>query len=233
MSKKLIASMLVVTTLFVCVFAACQKKEEDDRQYIAKNEYPFVTDENGEKVYNENGEFIVYVTDENGRKVKDKNGEYETVNQQFQPIEDKGVFEDYGYKIKLPSGWKVNDDAGSFINKAKKQEVQIDAVNKDYSEYYRLNKDLYKQLKDQKGVVSIKWEEDVEISKDCKDVVRFTMVTEDQAVVMYFYKNNNNLYKVLFRAEKPDTIIEDSMEICKAITYKPFEYFPVITTEAE
>ena len=50
---------------------------------------------------------------------------------------------------------------------------------------------------------------------------------------MYFYKNNNNLYKVLFRAEKADTIIEDSMEICKAITYKPFEYYPVITTEAE
>lgn len=232
MSKKIIAGMAAVTLLFVGVFAACQKEEEEEkRTYIEKNEYPFVTDENGEKLYNENGEFIVYVTDENGKKVKDKNGEYETVNQQFQPIEDKGVFEDYGYKIKLPAGWSVADDAGSFVNKVKKQEVQIDAVDKSYEEYYKLSKDLYKQLKGQKGVTSIEWKEDIEISKDCKDVVRFTMITDDQAVVMYFYKNNKNLYKVLFKAEKADKINEDSMEICQAITYKPFEYFPTVTEE--
>ena len=47
MSKKIIAVLVVLTVLFMTVFAACNS-EEKEKIYVEKDEYDFVTDENGE-----------------------------------------------------------------------------------------------------------------------------------------------------------------------------------------
>lgn len=217
--------MVALTILFVCVFAACNKDKDEDRAYIDNDEYNFVTDENGSRVYSDDGEFIVYETDEDGKTVTNAKGEAVTFDQIFQPIDDDGVYEEYGYKIKLPEDWKATDQTGVFENKEKHQKLEISVVNKTYDDYYKFNKDVYDQLKEQKNVV-VKWEEDVTISEKCKNCVRFSMTTEEGTVVMYFFTNSENTYKFMFSAEKADNAIEDSLAICRAVSYKPYKYYP-------
>ena len=87
MSKKIIAILAVITILFVCVFAACEKKDKEDL-YKDADEFLFVTDENGDKVLSDDGRLIVYVTDEDGKRQKQPDGEYVTREREFEPIID-------------------------------------------------------------------------------------------------------------------------------------------------
>ncbi len=251
MNKKLIAAMLAFTALFVCVFAACNDKddeeERDTRPYIEADEYEFVTDENGNKVLDENGEFVVYATDENSKRVTDENGENVTQSQLFQAYKDGDKYEDYGYSIKLPEGWNSTNEQGVFENAEKKQNIDITIVNKSYGDYFIDNYNVYVSLdkmiseKDEsvKNIKSVKWEDDIEFSKETKGAVRFTMVTNDGTTVMYFFENSNNLYKILFHSPDAETAVKDSLAICNAITYKPYQYyvsngdFDVTTDKAE
>lgn len=225
MSKKLIAAMVALTILFVCVFAACNKDKDEDRAYIENDEYDFVTDENGSRVYGENGEFLVYATDEDGEHVTKENGEKETLGQPFQPVDDDGVYEEYGYKIVLPDGWKSTDQTGVFANKEKEQQFEVSVVKKSYDDYYKFNKDTYKTLGGQEDI-KVTWEDDVKLSDECNGTVRFTMEKEDTTVVMYFFENSGNTYKFMFSTENKDTAVEDSLAICKAVSYKPYQYYP-------
>lgn len=225
MSKKLIAAMVALTILFVCVFAACNKDKDENRPYIEKDEYEFVTDEDGSRVYSEDGEFLVYATDDKGKQVTNENGEKETLRQPFQPVDDDGVYEEYGYKMTLPEGWKATDQTGVFTNKEKTQQLEISAVNQSYQEYYTFNKNTYKQLSEQEGV-SVTWEDDVKFSDKCENVVRFTMSTEKGTTVMYFFTNSENTYKLMFSTTDKENAVKDSLDICKAISYKPYKYFP-------
>ncbi len=249
MSKKLIAAMLALTTVFVCVFAACNKDKDDDerdtRPYIENDEYEFVTDENGEKVLNEDGEFVVYATEENGKIVTDENGENVTRNQLFQAFQNDDTFEDYGYKIKLPEGWEPTTQQGCFENAEKNQKVDISIVNKSYSDYLIDNYNVYSSLnemienkdEDVKDIKSVKWEEDIDFSEEAEGAVRFTLVTAEGTTVMYFFENSNNLYKILFHSPDSATAVEDSLLICKSMSYKPYQYYiqdgDLDTTKAE
>ena len=112
MSKKIIAILTVATILFVCIFAACEKKE---KPYMDADDIDAITNENGEFELAEDGQYIVYVTDEDGKKVTDKNGEFETEVQQFVPTMKKGVIEDYGFKLKIPKGWKITEEGNVFF----------------------------------------------------------------------------------------------------------------------
>ncbi len=227
MSKKLIAAMLALTAVFVCIFAACNKdkEEKEKRPYIDNDEYEFVTDENGNRVLDENGEYVIYATDEDGKRVTNENGENVTVLQQFKPIQDGNVFEEYGYKITLPEGWSSTEETGAFENKEKSQSFEISVVNYKYPDYYSNNLDFYQQLsKNEK--LKVDWTEEVEISKDYNGLVRFTMETEEEMAIMYFFSNNSNTYKILFSAKKGDSdAIKDTETVLKAITYKPFNYY--------
>lgn len=230
MSKKLIAAMMALTILFVCIFAACNKDKDEDRAYIENDEYEFVTDENGSRVYNEDGEFLVYATDEDGKQVTKENGEKETLAQPFQPVDDKGTYEEYGYKITLPEGWKSTDKTGTFANKEKEQQFEITVVNKTYDDYYKFNKDTYKTLDGQEGI-KLTWKDDVKLSDECKGTVRFTMEKDDTIVVMYFFENSGNTYKFLFSSKDKETAIDDSIVIAKAVSYKPYQYYPELETD--
>ena len=121
MSKKIIAVLLVATVVFMCAFAACGKNEENDGVYVKNEELNFVTDESGNKVLDYDGRLIVYATDKDGEKVTNSKGEYETLAQEFQPIEDDGVVEDLGFMFEIPEGWKSTDTFGVFENEKAKQ----------------------------------------------------------------------------------------------------------------
>ncbi len=237
MSKKIIATLLVATMLFVCIFAACNKnknEDEDDttRIYGDATEYNFVTDEDGNRVYSPDGEFIVYVTDEDGKLVTNADGVPESQIQQFVPIVEDNKAEYYGYSIDLPEGWTVDSTkSGSFINEKKGQRVSVTAVNETYDDYYKSNKETYDKFSSANGV-TVTWEENYDLGEGCGKVVRFTLKTGDGMNVMYFFVNNNNLYKILFEATDPATAVADSEAICAAVSYKPYQYFEIDVTNA-
>ncbi len=237
MSKKIIAALLVATMLFICVFAACNKNkndEEDDttRLYGDATEYNFVTDEEGNRVLTPDGEFVVYVTDEDGKQVTNAEGVPESMVQQFVPIFEDNKAEYYGYSINLPEGWEVDSTkSGSFINEAKQQKVSITAINETYADYYESNKDAYEKFS-KTSDLTVTWEENYNLGEGCGKVVRFTLKSENGMNVMYFFVNNNNLYKILFEAVDPATAVADSEAICAAVSYKPYQYFEIDVTDA-
>ncbi len=240
MSKKIIAVLLVATILFMFAFAACNKTKQEDEEdettkiYADVSDYNYVTDENGERVLSPEGEMLVYVTNEDGEKVTNKNGVPETLAQAFVPILEDDKAEYYGYSITLPEGWSVDETmSGGFINEKKKQRVDITAINKTYDEYYEASKKMYESLAKEPGA-TVTWDENFDLGKDCAKVVRFTLKTETQMNVMYFFVNNDNLYKILFEAADPATAVADSEAICAAVSYKPYQYFDIeVTDEAD
>lgn len=232
MTKKIIAVIVIVTVLFVSVFAACNKKS-DDGVYVKNKDINFVTDENGNKVLSDDGELLVYATDEHGKRIKNANGEYETLIQEFQPIEDDGVVEDYGFTFTLPKGWKSTSEFGKFINSSKNQSVQINIVQFTYGDYYQYNKNFYDQMTSLSDDIRLNWEDNVDLGTGFNKVCRFTMTVEGQVSILYFFENSNNVYKVLFNAQNPEdlnTAISDSEAICKAMAFKPYTYYPDVTS---
>lgn len=230
MNKKIIAVLLVATVLFMCVFAACNKQEEDGI-YVKNKDINFVTDENGEKILDSDGRIIVYATDEHGKKIKDDNGEYVTQAQEFQPIEDDGVIEDLGFFFELPEGWKSTNQFGVYVNKDKTRTFEITILEKLYEDYYESTKEDYKELSKLEGVEAT-WNEDVDLGEDFRGLCRFTMATKDGVIVMYIFENSRNLYKIRYVAEEnTDTIIAESEEMLKAMTFKPYAYYTDITAK--
>ncbi len=229
LSKRIIAILAVVTIVFVCVFAACGKQ---DGVYADEKDFEFVTDENGEKVLAENGQFVVYATDENGKYVTDINGEKETMLQQFQPLENDGVIEDYGFKLTLPDGWKVNEsEFGKFENKKNKQNCEISIVKYYYSDYYDMNKSFYNKLVKEKEAVT--WEDNIALGETFENTCRFTVKKDGNASIMYFFENSGNVYKVLFSGTDSDTFIADTEAFCKSMEFKNVQYYDDITSMSE
>lgn len=235
MNKKIIAVMIAATLLFVGVFAACNNNEDSDdsaKLYLEGNEYPFLTDDAGNKLLDENGEFIVYQTDADGDYIINEYGDRVTIPQAFQPYSEGNKIEEYGYRIYLPENWTISDSkAGTFVNKETNDEVSISVYDKTYQDAYTSNFNTYKSLLEY-DEVAVTWEENVEdLGEECQGVVRFTMKAAEGMNVLYIFKNHGNIYKILFESANPDTAVSESVEICKAISYKPYDYFEPITDE--
>ena len=228
MTKRIIALMAVATIVFVCTFAACGKDEIN--VYADNKDFDFVTDENGQKVLSDDGEFIVYVTDEKGKRVTDSNKEEQTMFEQFVPLENDGVVENYGYIFTLPEGWKTDTaDAGKFINKDKEAEASIGVVKYFYDDYYQLNKDTYETLKKELGEDAVKWEEEVDILPEAEKTCRFIMEKDGAMSILVFFVNSGNVYKILYNTTSVDSGVYDCEIFCKAITFKAFQYYDDIT----
>lgn len=231
MSKKIIAVIAVVTILFVCVFAGCEKKESI---YSSNDDFELVTDVNGEKVLGDNGELLVYVTDEKGEHVTEDSGEKVTQGKQFEPIKNGDVVEDYGFKVTLPDGWDVDESkVNAFVNKSKDESCEIVVVKYFYDDYYNANKDMFEKL--QSNDIEVTWEDDVDLGKAYKKACRFTMKTEDGMSVLYFFENAGNVYKVLFESVgvEEKAFIVDTVEFCKAMNFKNFTYYSDITEASD
>ena len=108
MQKKIIAAAALVLALTL-LFVACGKGPT----IVTKegNEYPLMTDAEGNTVVNENGDLVIYVTDENGKYVEDANGEPQTNAVTFpDQIVDGKTIETSLYTWTLPDGWNFDDD---------------------------------------------------------------------------------------------------------------------------
>lgn len=234
MNKKIIAVMIAATLIFVGVFAACNNNEENQppKLYIEGDEYPFITDADGNKELDENGEFIVFHTDEDGDYAKDDKGNRLTNIQPFEPLSEKNVVEQYGYKITLPENWVIDESKlGAFKNKKTGDAFSIVIHDKSYQDVYESNFDTYEKLLDY-DQVTLTWEENVEDLGDaCEGVVRFTMKNEEGMNILYFFRNHGNIYKILYESKNPQTAIADSVALCNTISYKPFDYYPPVTDE--
>lgn len=237
MSKKMIAAIISLTLVFVFVFAACNGNNIFSQEpsttvntvYDVANGKPYVTDENGNRVYTPDGEAILYVTNKDGSIVTRADGVPESIAEPFEPISEEGKVEYYGYKVVLPEGWEITDEPNRFINTEAKHYVMISVIDKTYDEYYEAQRNTYDTLIAEDPQCA-SWAEDVSIGSGCIKVVRFTVRLDNAMNVMYFFENSGNLYKILFQSENADKAIEDSLTFCQAITYKPYLYHPEETT---
>ncbi len=238
MSKKLIAVMIAFALVFVGVFAACNNNEDEEetrapeKLYIEDDELPFLEDESGEKILNEYGEFIVFATDEDGKYKHDDRGNRVTMVEPFQAYSKDNYVEDYGYRITLPENWVIDEAKfGAFINKETGDRVSIVIHDKSYQDVYESNFDTYEKLL-AFDEVKVTWEENVEaLGEECEGVVRFTMSNSEGMNVLYIFRNHGNIYKILFESKNPGTAVSESVAICKAISFKPFDYFEPVTDE--
>lgn len=227
MSRKIIAVLMIATILFVCVFAACDKKND---LYIDDKEYDFVTDENGEMVLDDEGRFIVYSKDENGEDITNESGERVTEARPFEALENDGVVEDYGYKITLSKGWKSTENAGEFENGSNKQKVKIKALKTTYYEYRDKAFLIFEEV-EKKGAEAT-WENDLELGDDFKNIFRVTFADDEYIMVIYVFENSGNTYQIVFESPKTETAIDDSVAFCENIEFKPYTYYPELIAES-
>ncbi len=233
MSKKIIVVMIAITLLFLSVFAACNKNDDNDepKVYVDSDEYPFVTDENGEKLLDENGEFIVYVTDENGKFVKDENGEKVTGNQIFEPVSEGNKIEHYGYKIILPEKWTATPVDGDFVNKESGDLFRVNVTEESkYADNYLFAKDAYKKALSEEGVEVLLDENPEYLGVEFEDAFSLTIKNESGVYIVYTFKNSGNLYNIVYMSEDSTVTKEACIEMIKGISFKPYQYYEVITT---
>lgn len=128
MNKKIIAILLVFTLVITC-FVACQKKQLKTTTINGK-EYALVTDEDGNTMLNDENQFAILVTDENGEVQTNSDGEDQT---QWVKITGDVAFEDYlmgsNYKIAVLEGWTASPEAKIYKN---------DTDNKCYVQYAKV-----------------------------------------------------------------------------------------------
>ena len=182
------------------------------------------------KVLDENGEFVVYQTDADGDYVRNENGDRVTDIQPFEPLSEENVIKEYGYEINLPENWKIDENKlGGFVNEENNDVVSIVIHDKSYQDVYESNFETYEKLLAY-DEIAVTWEENVEDLGDaCEGVVRFTMKHAEGMNVLYFFRNAGNIYKILYESNNATTAVSDSVAICKAISYKPFDYFEPVT----
>lgn len=125
MYNKIIA-VACVLLLLIAALAACGRvptiTDEDG------NEYPLVTDEEGNTVVDGNGFLVVYATDDDGDYVTDENGDRQTAIVTFpEAISQKGSVETASYILTAPDGWEL-DQTGRILHK-KTGNAKIEVTN--------------------------------------------------------------------------------------------------------
>lgn len=227
MTKKFIAILTIATILFVCVFASCEKK---DGPYTDADDIDAITNENGEFELAEDGQYLVYVTDEDGKKVTDKNGEYETEVQQFVPTIKKGVIEDYGFKLKIPDGWKITEE-GNVFSRGSDETVEVRLVKKTYDEYYGQSKKIFDALAEEDIKCSIK--EDASLVEEADRAYKSFFYAENSVKVIVVFENHGNLYNITYEASQDKADLEAVNAFLENWTFKPFTYYPELTAVSE
>ena len=227
MSKKIIAILTVATILFVCIFAACEKKA---KPYMDADDIDAITNENGEFELAEDGQYIVYVTDEDGKKVTDKNGEFETEVQQFVPTIKKGVIEDYGFKLKIPKGWKITEE-GNIFSRGSDETVEVRLVKELYDPYFERADKLFGGLFKEGVKGSIK--EDASLVEGAERAFKVIFYNEETTYVSVVFENNGNVYCVAYQASPDKADLEAVNAFLENWEFKPFTYYPELTAVSE
>lgn len=224
MSKKLIAIITIATILFVFAFAACDKKDSDSDDSL------YVTDENGERVLADDGRFLVYETNADGEIVTDESGENVTEAQMFEPTLEDGVLEDYGFRLKIPEGWKVSKDENNvFVKKDKTVEIRL--VKKTYDDYIEYANKIYSILADEADV-KYTIEENANLVKGAEKVFRLIATFNGNDYITTVFLNNGNLYNVTLNTPEGEIDVADADAFLSNIEFKPYTYYPELTAES-
>lgn len=229
MNKKIIAVMIAATLLFVGVFAACNNdktEEEEPKVYVEGDEYPFVTDENGDKVLAEDGEFLVYHTDEDGDIVKDAQGNDITQKQVFEPVSENNRIEEYGYKVALPEGWVITTTKGRFVNEKTGDIFAIDPIKStNYTENYNVAKQLCDLAAEKENYTATLEEDITRFGEEFENMFCLSVSDGETSYIVYTFKNSGNLYCVSYQSNNPEASVATSDELMKCITFKPYQYY--------
>lgn len=120
MSKKIIAILLVFTLVITC-FVACQKQKYETTN-INGVDVLLYTDENGNTVINDDNQLVAVVTDREGEIITYENGEEQTYNIQISGswVGD-GIIRHKDYELVVPEGWR-----GTENNKIIKKDTEDD-----------------------------------------------------------------------------------------------------------
>jgi len=238
MKKRIVIFAMVTIIAVSVVFTACNKDVYTDPSSGEK--YILVTDENGEKVLNEDGELLVYVTDEDGKKVKDADGNYETEVHGFVgQIENNGVVEDYAYYFTLPDGWKTVSDRGEFQNKSLDAELEIKILEETMDECIAKIEKTYTALNEYKDKIEtdfivIKNEYDNE--KVGGKVYAITLKHAGEVRVTVAFENNGNTYQLDYSTTRDIAVEEaekETIDFINSIKFKSYTYYPDMTVSAE
>lgn len=227
MTKKLIAILTIATILFVCVFASCEKQKGP---YTQADDIDAITNENGEFELAEDGQYLVYVTDEDGKKVTDKNGEYETEVQQFTPTIKKGVIEDYGFKLKVPDGWKITEE-GNVFSRGSDETVEVRLVKELYDSYYERADKFFGGIFAEGIKGSI--EEDAGLIQGADRAFKVVFYAEETTYVSVAFENHGNVYCVAYEASADKADLEAVNAFLENWEFKPFTYYPELTAVSE
>lgn len=105
MNKKIIAILLVFTLVITC-FVACQKKKYETTN-VNGMDLLLYTDENGNTVINEDNQIIAVVTDSDGEIITYESGEEQTHYVQISgSFVNNGYIQEKNYKLAIPEGWE-------------------------------------------------------------------------------------------------------------------------------
>lgn len=124
MKNKAIATICVALVFITALFVACGK--DPTTTLSGGEEYPLVTNEEGNTVVNSQGQIVVYATDADKNYVTNANGERQTAAVTFpNVIASKNYLETANFKMVFPDGWTVDNSGIAFLNKNDKVSIKI------------------------------------------------------------------------------------------------------------
>ncbi len=219
--KKITVSVLALLLICGCLFAGCSKKGEYVNPATGEK-YDMVTDAEGNKVLSDDGELLVYAKDENGEYVTDESGEKVTQVQGFVgQIEEKGVVEDYAYKISTPDGWKYIGN-GTFENKSGNIKVDISILKKTMANYVENNKRVAEEVKKNGYECTF---EDVRFDAVGVDGKSFKIKSDEVDFSVAAFIMEGNLFQIRAVAENNGDTDSALDTFLSAITFKPYKYY--------
>lgn len=120
MNKKIIAILLVFTLVITC-FVACQKQKYETTKINGKDVL-LATDENGNTIINEDNQVVAVVTDSEGEIITYEDGEEQTyyIDLPATSIEGKG----YSFVLE-EDGWIYSEDFDAYLKEGQGKDVYI------------------------------------------------------------------------------------------------------------
>ncbi len=197
MSKKIIAVALAILTIAV-LFTGCSRYGK--KVEINGKEYIMVTDDEGNTVLNEEGNFLAVVTDEDGKVIMNDDGEEpQTYVIQMSDHMTDDYIQGKNYKITAPKGWTPD-----LLNRVAKDGTD----DKCYVQYAKVS-DLGEQTNTDGEKVNVTFKSYVE-----------TINTQNAAIILAFEQEG---YKVETKSNKETLVLEDVEIPCEVQVFKIFD----------
>ncbi len=196
MNKKIIAVALAILTI-ATIFTGCSKHGK--KVELNGKEYIMVTDEEGNTVLNDEGNFLAVVTDEDGKVIKGDDDEPQTYVIQMSDHITDDYIQGKDYKIMAPKGWTPD-----LLGRVTKD----DTDGKSYVQYAKVA-DLGEQENADGEEIEVTLESYIE-----------TINTQNAAVILAFEKEG---YKVESNSSKDTLILGEDQIPCEVQIFKIYD----------